>query len=42
MVAQGHTGTKAGKGFYNWTPETVAAIVKRRDDHLVKILKESA
>ena len=42
MVAQGHTGIKAAKGFYNWTPETIAATIKRRDDHLVKILKGAA
>jgi 3-hydroxyacyl-CoA dehydrogenase len=40
MVADGRTGIKSSKGFYNWTPESIAAIVKKRDEHLLKILKE--
>jgi 3-hydroxyacyl-CoA dehydrogenase len=41
MVAEGRTGIKTSKGFYDWTPETIASIVKRRDEHLLEILKES-
>ena len=40
MVAQGKTGIKSGKGFYNWTPDSITSIIKRRDEHLLKILKE--
>ena len=42
MVADGRTGIKSLKGFYNWTPESTAMIVKKRDEHLLRILKEQA
>jgi len=42
MVADGRTGIKSLKGFYNWTPESAASIVKKRDGHLLRILKEQA
>lgn len=38
MVAEGRTGIKNSKGFYNWTPDSIEATIKRRDDHLLKIL----
>jgi 3-hydroxyacyl-CoA dehydrogenase len=40
MVASGRTGIKSSKGFYDWTPQSIAATIKKRDEHLVKILKE--
>ena len=42
MVADGHTGVKSSKGFYSWTPQSVASIVKKRDEHLLRILKDQA
>ncbi len=42
MVADGHTGIKSSKGFYSWTPQSVASIVKKRDEHLLRILKDQA
>lgn len=34
-VARGELGMKTGKGFYTWTPESIAAERKRYDDLLV-------
>ncbi len=34
LVAQGAVGMKAGRGFYEWTPETMAAERKRYEDLL--------
>jgi len=42
MVADGHTGIKSLKGFYSWTPQSVASNVKKRDEHLLRILKDQA
>jgi 3-hydroxyacyl-CoA dehydrogenase len=42
MVADGHTGVKSSKGFYSWTPQSVASIVKKRDEHLLGLLKDQA
>ena len=42
MVAKGQIGIKSGKGFYDWTPERIAATIKKRDEHLLKVLKEGA
>ena len=42
MVADGRTGIKSSKGFYSWTPQSVASIVKKRDEHLLRILKDQA
>jgi 3-hydroxybutyryl-CoA dehydrogenase len=42
MVADGRTGIKSSKGFYSWTPQSVASIVKRRDEHLLRLLKDQA
>jgi len=42
MVSKGWTGVKSSKGFYDWTAETIASTINRRDEHLLKILKESA
>jgi 3-hydroxybutyryl-CoA dehydrogenase len=40
MVADGRNGIKSGKGFYDWSPQGIASIIKRRDEHLLKILEE--
>lgn len=42
MVARGDLGIKSGKGFYDWKTGSRNAqqVVKRRDAHLIKILKE--
>lgn len=32
LVADGAVGAKSGRGFYAWTPETLAAAVRERDD----------
>ena len=42
MVADGRTGIKTSKGFYNWTPESIASTIKKRDEHLLEILKDQA
>ncbi len=39
MVANGRTGIKSSEGFYSWTPQSIASIVKKRDEHLLSILK---
>jgi 3-hydroxyacyl-CoA dehydrogenase len=39
MVANGRTGIKSSEGFYSWTPQSIASIVKKRDEHLLRILK---
>jgi 3-hydroxybutyryl-CoA dehydrogenase len=42
MVARGETGIKSGKGFYDWKngSRTVDEVTRKRDSHLVKILRE--
>jgi 3-hydroxybutyryl-CoA dehydrogenase len=42
MVANGQVGIKTGKGFYDWKSgsKSVEQVLKKRDDHLIKILKE--
>jgi 3-hydroxybutyryl-CoA dehydrogenase len=42
MVARGEVGIKSGKGFYDWKSgsKNINEVVKRRDNHLIKILKE--
>ena len=42
MVAEGRNGIKSLKGFYDWTPESVDSIIKKRDAHLLMIMKENA
>lgn len=32
LVADGALGAKAGRGFYDWTPDTLAAAIAERDD----------
>lgn len=40
LVAEGATGVRAGRGFYDWTPEKVRDIIARRDIVLLRILHE--
>lgn len=39
-VERGELGVKTGKGFYQYTPESVESLIRRRDEYLVKRLKE--
>ena len=39
LVADGATGVKAGKGFYEWTPEKVKQLIQKRDTVLLSILR---
>lgn len=39
LCAEGAFGTKSGRGFYDWTDETVAAAISRRDE-TVRLLTE--
>jgi 3-hydroxyacyl-CoA dehydrogenase len=41
MVTEGRNGIKSLKGFYDWTPESVDSIIKKRDEHLLKTLREN-
>ncbi|NPU85986.1 MAG: 3-hydroxyacyl-CoA dehydrogenase family protein [Syntrophaceae bacterium] len=40
LVVEGSTGVRAGKGFYDWTPEKIREIIARRDVVLLRILHE--
>jgi 3-hydroxyacyl-CoA dehydrogenase len=42
MVTEGRNGIKSFKGFYNWTPESIDSIIRKRDEHLLTTLKENA
>lgn len=42
MVTEGRNGIKSLKGFYNWTPESIESIIRKRDEHLLTTLKEDA
>jgi 3-hydroxybutyryl-CoA dehydrogenase len=39
LVKQGHTGVKAGKGFYDYAGKTEAEVCAARDNKLLKLLK---
>ena len=39
LCAAGALGTKSGSGFYAWTPDSIAAAIKQRDD-TVRLLTE--
>lgn len=41
-VAAGALGTKAGRGFHDWTVRDPAEVVRRRDDELVRRLRLTA
>ena len=40
LVSEGATGVKAGRGFYEWTPEKIRQIIQQRDTVLLRILYE--
>jgi 3-hydroxybutyryl-CoA dehydrogenase len=40
LVAAGATGVRAGRGFYEWTPEKVQEIIQQRDAVLLRIIRE--
>jgi 3-hydroxybutyryl-CoA dehydrogenase len=40
LVSAGATGVKAGRGFYEWTPEKVRQIIQQRDTVLLRIIHE--
>ncbi len=39
-VKRGELGIKSGRGFYNWSPEAIADVKRRRDSALLGLLKE--
>ena len=40
MVDRGDYGTKTGKGFFSYTPESIAELIKERDRRFIHLLKE--
>lgn len=40
LISEGATGVKAGRGFYEWTPEKIERVIRQRDTVLLRILKE--
>ena len=38
LVAEGATGVKTGRGFYEWTPEKTQKMIQDRDAVLLRIL----
>jgi 3-hydroxybutyryl-CoA dehydrogenase len=40
LIAEGATGVKAGRGFYEWTPDKIQQIIQQRDTVLLRILHE--
>lgn len=39
-VKRGEYGTKTGKGFFSYTPESIAELIKERDRRFIHLLKE--
>jgi 3-hydroxybutyryl-CoA dehydrogenase len=39
-VSRGELGAKTGKGFFEYTPESLAAIIRERDRQFIRLLKE--
>ena len=39
-VARGEVGVKSGKGFFDYTPESLAKIIRNRDHYFIGLLKE--
>jgi 3-hydroxybutyryl-CoA dehydrogenase len=40
LVTAGATGVRAGRGFYDWTPEKIRQVIKKRDTVLLRIIHE--
>jgi len=40
LISEGATGVRAGRGFYEWTPEKIRQIIEQRDTVLLRILHE--
>jgi len=40
LVAAGATGVRAGRGFYEWTPQRVQQVIEQRDAVLLRIIHE--
>ncbi len=40
MVDRGDYGTKTGKGFFSYTPESIVELIKERDRRFIHLLKE--
>jgi len=39
-VARGETGAKSGKGFYDWSKHSLPEVIRKRDEHLMKLMRE--
>ncbi len=39
MVARGETGARAGKGFYNWSEKDFEAVIERRDQFVLEMVR---
>lgn len=39
-IEQGELGAKSGRGFHTWTPEKLRQVVSRRDEVLLRIVRE--
>ncbi|MBA4396862.1 MAG: 3-hydroxyacyl-CoA dehydrogenase [Syntrophus sp. (in: bacteria)] len=40
LISEGATGVRAGRGFYEWTPEKTEQFIRQRDTVLLRILHE--
>jgi 3-hydroxybutyryl-CoA dehydrogenase len=40
LVSKGELGAKTGKGFFEYTSESLAAIIQQRDRQFIRLLKE--
>jgi 3-hydroxybutyryl-CoA dehydrogenase len=40
LISEGAIGVKAGRGFYEWTPEKLQKVIQQRDTVLLRILHE--